>query len=80
MPVYVCFRLSDSYDLKFTGYVRFMNDRREKVRAANPNVLFSEITKILASEWNQLPQDQKQVFFHFFFPVSELNAKNHFST
>lgn len=38
-----------------------MNDRREKVRAENPNISFSEITKLLANEWNQLPQDQKQV-------------------
>lgn len=38
-----------------------MNDRREKVRAENPTFQFPEITRLLANEWNQLPQDQKQV-------------------
>nr|CAD7606644.1 unnamed protein product [Timema genevievae] len=45
-----------------TGYVRFLNDRREKVRADNPNLPFPEITKLLASEWSQLPADQKQQY------------------
>lgn len=55
---------SREYCLMFTfssGYVRFMNDRREKVRTDNPNISFTEITRLLANEWNQLPQDQKQV-------------------
>ncbi|XP_018332960.1 high mobility group protein 20A [Agrilus planipennis] len=45
-----------------TGYVRYLNDRRESVRAANPNLPFSEITKILASEWSSLPSDKKQQY------------------
>jgi len=40
---------------------RFLNDRREKVRSDNPNLTFTEITKLLASEWSKLPADQKQV-------------------
>ncbi|KDR10436.1 high mobility group protein 20A-like [Zootermopsis nevadensis] len=43
-----------------TGYVRFLNDRREKVRSENPNLPFPEITKLLAVEWSQLPASQKQ--------------------
>lgn len=43
-----------------TGYVRFLNDRREKVRSENPNLPFPEITKLLAVEWSQLPTNQKQ--------------------
>jgi len=43
-----------------TGYVRFLNDRREKVRSENPNLPFPEITKLLAIEWSQLPASQKQ--------------------
>lgn len=43
------------------GWVRYMNDRRVHIRAENPTITFSEITRILAAEWNQLPQDQKKV-------------------
>lgn len=39
-----------------------MNDRRETVRSANPNLPFAEITKILASEWGNLPVDKKQQY------------------
>ncbi|XP_058805003.1 high mobility group protein 20A-like [Phymastichus coffea] len=45
-----------------TGYFRFLNDRREKVRTENPTMPFSEITKQLAAEWNVLPTDQKQQY------------------
>ncbi|KZC05823.1 High mobility group protein 20A [Dufourea novaeangliae] len=45
-----------------TGYFRFLNDRREKVRSDNPNLSFTEITKLLASEWSSLPADQKQQY------------------
>lgn len=45
----------------YTGYIRFLNDRREQFRSENPNLPFAEITKVLATEWNQLPVDKKQV-------------------
>uniref|UniRef100_A0A161MRA5 High mobility group protein 20a n=1 Tax=Triatoma infestans TaxID=30076 RepID=A0A161MRA5_TRIIF len=45
-----------------TGYVRFLNDRREQFRAENPNMPFAEITKVLAAEWSALPQEQKQQY------------------
>ena len=44
-----------------TGYVRFLNDRRDKVRADNPVLSFSEITKLLGAEWSRLAQHDKQV-------------------
>lgn len=47
-----------------TGYVRFLNDRREKFRAENPNMPFAEITKVLAAEWSALPHDQKQQYLN----------------
>ncbi|EDV25719.1 uncharacterized protein TRIADDRAFT_23407, partial [Trichoplax adhaerens] len=43
-----------------TGYVRFLNDSREKVRAENPDLPFSEITKILGTKWSSLPISEKQ--------------------
>ncbi|KAG5896430.1 hypothetical protein JTB14_022509 [Gonioctena quinquepunctata] len=45
-----------------TGYVRYLNDRREVVRAENANLSFAEITKMLASEWSTLPVDKKQQY------------------
>lgn len=45
-----------------TGYFRFLNDRREKVRSENPTLMFADITKLLAAEWNKLPPDQKQQY------------------
>lgn len=39
-----------------------MNDRREAVRTTNPNLSFAEITKMLASEWSNLPVEKKQQY------------------
>lgn len=39
-----------------------MNERREAVRAANPNLSFAEITKLLASEWSNLAAERKQSY------------------
>ncbi|XP_057656085.1 high mobility group protein 20A-like isoform X2 [Diorhabda carinulata] len=47
-----------------TGYVRYLNDRREAVRSANPNLSFADITKMLASEWSNLPVDKKQQYLN----------------
>lgn len=43
-----------------TGYVRFLNVRRDKVRAENPNLNFSDLTKMLGSEWSKMSQHEKQ--------------------
>ncbi|XP_043933154.1 high mobility group protein 20A isoform X2 [Protopterus annectens] len=43
-----------------TGYVRFMNERREQIRAERPDVPFPEITRMLGSEWSKLPTEDKQ--------------------
>ncbi|KAF7284910.1 hypothetical protein GWI33_017391 [Rhynchophorus ferrugineus] len=45
-----------------TGYIRYLNDRREAVRSANPTLSFADITKILAGEWSNLPSDKKQQY------------------
>ncbi|XP_028678990.1 high mobility group protein 20A isoform X2 [Erpetoichthys calabaricus] len=43
-----------------TGYVRFMNERREQLRAERPEAPFPEITRMLGNEWSKLPQEEKQ--------------------
>ncbi|XP_044002561.1 high mobility group protein 20A isoform X2 [Aphidius gifuensis] len=45
-----------------TGYFRFLNNRREKVRSENPTMSFADLTKLLASEWSSLPTEQKQEY------------------
>ncbi|XP_063984831.1 high mobility group protein 20A-like [Diachasmimorpha longicaudata] len=45
-----------------TGYFRFLNDRRETVRAENPSMSFADLTKLLAAEWSSLPVEQKQQY------------------
>lgn len=44
-----------------TGYVRFLNERREHMRARFPDLPFPEITKRLGAEWTRLSQHDKQV-------------------
>lgn len=43
-----------------TGYVRFLNERREHMRARYPDLPFPEITKRLGAEWTRLSQNDKQ--------------------
>merc|ERR1739844_466493 len=43
-----------------SGYVHFLNDRRETVRKETPDMSFADISKKLANEWSQLGQDEKQ--------------------
>ncbi|XP_063770896.1 SWI/SNF-related matrix-associated actin-dependent regulator of chromatin subfamily E member 1-related isoform X1 [Pseudophryne corroboree] len=43
-----------------TGYVRFLNERREQIRSQHPDLPFPEITKMLGAEWSTLPAPEKQ--------------------
>ncbi|XP_076009691.1 SWI/SNF-related matrix-associated actin-dependent regulator of chromatin subfamily E member 1-related isoform X2 [Genypterus blacodes] len=43
-----------------TGYVRFLNERREYMRAQYPELPFPEITKRLGAEWTRLAPNDKQ--------------------
>ncbi|KAL1023013.1 hypothetical protein UPYG_G00035390 [Umbra pygmaea] len=45
-----------------TGYVRFLNERREQIRAKHPDLPFPEITKRLGAEWSRLAPPDKQRF------------------
>lgn len=44
-----------------TGYVRFLNERREQIRTLHPDLPFPEITKMLGAEWSKLQPKEKQV-------------------
>ncbi|XP_016655775.1 high mobility group protein 20A isoform X2 [Acyrthosiphon pisum] len=56
-----CLRDKTAPRLPHSGYIQFLNDRRAQFRFENPNLPFAEITKVLATEWNQLPADKKQI-------------------
>lgn len=43
-----------------TGYVRFLNERREVLRKENPTASFTVLTRLLGAEWSKLPQHDKQ--------------------
>lgn len=45
-----------------SGYIRYLNERREKLRLENPNLTFVEITRLLGAEWTKLPQHEKQKY------------------
>ncbi|XP_068633752.1 high mobility group protein 20A [Battus philenor] len=45
-----------------TGYVRFLNERRDQLRAEQPELGFAELTRQLASEWSKLPAEEKQQY------------------
>ncbi|XP_062513817.1 high mobility group protein 20A-like [Corticium candelabrum] len=44
------------------GYVRFLQDNREKVRNEYPDIPYSEVTRILGTRWSQLAVEQKQKY------------------
>lgn len=46
----------------FAGYVRFLNERRDQLRAEQPELGFAELTRQLASEWSKLPAEEKQQY------------------
>uniref|UniRef100_A0A8C7AN40 SWI/SNF-related matrix-associated actin-dependent regulator of chromatin subfamily E member 1-related n=1 Tax=Neovison vison TaxID=452646 RepID=A0A8C7AN40_NEOVI len=43
-----------------TGYVSFLNERREQIRTRHPDLPFPEITKMLGAEWSKLQPAEKQ--------------------
>ncbi|XP_063624146.1 high mobility group protein 20A isoform X1 [Cydia splendana] len=45
-----------------TGYVRYLNERRDQLRAEHPELGFAELTRQLASEWSKLPAEEKQQY------------------
>lgn len=54
-----------------SGYIRFLNERREVMRKENPNLTFSELTRLLGSEWTKLQQHEKQVRCNLALPPLE---------
>uniref|UniRef100_H2Y957 HMG box domain-containing protein n=1 Tax=Ciona savignyi TaxID=51511 RepID=H2Y957_CIOSA len=45
-----------------SGYVRFMNKRRDEILRHNPTLTFAEITKLLGEEWSSLSPSEKRIY------------------
>ena len=45
-----------------SGYVHFLNERRESVRGENPDITFSDLSKKLAAEWSGLAEPDKNKY------------------
>lgn len=45
-----------------SGYVHFLNERRETVRSENPDITFSDLSKKLAAEWSGLADGEKNKY------------------
>ena len=48
-----------------SGYVHFLNGRRESVKAENPEISFSELSKKLAAEWSRQTEEEKNKYNEF---------------
>lgn len=46
-----------------SSYIRFCNDQRDNVRAQFPELSTQDASKKLGELWNNLPADEKEVFF-----------------
>merc|ERR1719260_60926 len=45
-----------------SGYVHFLNERRESDRGENPDITFSDLSKKLAAEWSALAEPEKNKY------------------
>ncbi|XP_033104485.1 uncharacterized protein LOC117107068 [Anneissia japonica] len=45
-----------------TAYVFFSNEQRLKVKKENPDMSFTEITKLLGNQWSSLNEDEKKKY------------------
>lgn len=53
-PLYICFRPVSAYAL-------FFRDTQAAIKGQNPNASFGEVSKIVASMWDALDSEHKNV-------------------
>lgn len=49
-----------------SSFIIFQNEIRQQVKEAHPDLPSTELRKLLADKWNNLPTEQKQVSILFF--------------
>lgn len=57
-----------------SAYALFFRDRQAAIKAQNPNATFGEVSKIVASMWDGLGEEQKQVEYSRAVVVSMLQS------
>ena len=59
-------RKKDPYAPKapLNGYLVYFNEERAEMRSKNPNMSFGELTKIIATKWKELPNEEKQKYIN----------------
>jgi hypothetical protein len=59
-------RKKDPYAPKapLNGYLVYFNEERAEMRSKNPNMSFGELTKIIATKWKELPNEDKQKYIN----------------
>lgn len=50
-----------------SAYALFFRDTQANIKAQNPNATFGEVSKIVASMWDSLAEEQKQVKEHILY-------------
>jgi len=55
-------RDSDKPKRPLTAYMLFCQDKRQEIKASNPNVSFGEIGKLLGRAWQQLTPDDRKPY------------------
>ncbi|XP_060071278.1 SWI/SNF-related matrix-associated actin-dependent regulator of chromatin subfamily E member 1-related-like [Ylistrum balloti] len=45
-----------------SGYLLYAIERRQEIKGSNPEIPFSEVTKILGQEWSSMSADKKQKY------------------
>lgn len=45
-----------------SGYLLYAIERRQEIKGSNPEIPFSEVTKILGQEWSSMPAEKKQKY------------------
>jgi len=48
-----------------SAYALFFRDTQAAIKGQNPNATFGDVSKIVASMWDGLGEEQKQVSYHF---------------
>lgn len=55
-----------------SAYALFFRDTQAAIKGQNPNATFGEVSKIVASMWDSLAEEQKQVCTLFYFGLLAL--------
>lgn len=61
-----------------SAYALFFRDTQAAIKGQNPNASFGEVSKIVASMWDSLAEEQKQVFANLYILMSKVSKHRKF--